>query len=1108
MRRAFVRASSYLVLSALWAGLASPLLAAQVRKVNGPLAHGEGYEAGDVLGFQLSSDGQWAAFLADPDGDDRMEVFGVPVGGRGGPRRLNGPLVAGGSLVEADTLPIPGEPVYFFEPWLAISATNRVVYRGDQDTDGVFELFSAPIDGSAPAQRIGGPLYVGQRFFLEVVTLLAPDGSRAAFLADPEDDDVWELYSTPLDGSAPQTRLNGPLVPGASFEPYRAGVVQLSPDGLTVVYRLDAAVDEVHELFAVPLAGGATPRRLNAPLVAGGDVEPEGLQVTDERVVFVADALVNGRFDLWSVPLDGSAAPLQLASSLGSLRTTLSPDGTRVLYVASDGRLFAVPITGGAATLLGGPTLPAGGSFVTDVRPSPGGRVVARANWRASSVVELFSMPLDGSSAPLVLNPALVAGGSVEEFVLAPAGERLVYRADQETLDVIELYGAPLDGSAPAVKLSTPLPEHGRVEPFPRITPDGLAVLFRADLDKTGTYELWKAPITGGAAPARVNGPLVSGGDVSQGGTSSGAVEYGFGVTADGARILYVADQRRNDAFALWSVRADLAAAPRELSGALELGPVLGDVVSFAWAEGGARLLYSADQIADGTYGLYSAATGRDDARLSRTLLGYGLELRTSPDGHWTAFSHPGACPPPPIPCFLRASLGCAPVDGSAPPVDMSEGLGGRPVAWAFDPGSTRLVFELEVIGQFYSSFGIFSRPTYGGPAVSLTEPPGLTYLAATGVPRIAPDGARVVFSQQLLESSGPDRLWCTPIDRGEAPRILAEAAHGSPAFRAYRITPTAERAVFVASLELQGLDELWQVPLHGARPPTRVGPLLPAHADVDPGFLLLPDGKGVLYLVDGLVDGSLELWRAPLEPSHGQAPVQLSAKAASGGGVAPSILSHIEDPEHAPQFALSPDGRSVVYRADQDRRGVFELFVVASDGRTPARKLHASLGAAPGVPPFAFRFAPDGEHVVYVAPDKVGTRRLHLARLDGLSDPEPLGGTFATGGGLYLDPQEGAAFSFALTPDGKRVVYVADQRVDETFELLLAPLDGGPARVLNSALVPGGDVRALGSRPLFALHPDGTRVAYVADQDEDEVFELYVAELDPRRVRPARLER
>jgi len=1108
MRRLRPFPSLPLVLPALALVLGAAPLAAQVRKVNGPLAHGEGYEAGDVLGFQLSSDGQWAAFFADPDGDDRMEVFGVPVGGRGGPRRLNGPLVAGGSLVESDTLPVPGEPVYFFEPWLAISSKNRVVYRGDQDTDGVFELFSAPIDGSAPAQRIGGPLYVGQRFFLEVVTLLAPDGSRAAFLADPEDDDVWELYSTPLDGSAPQTKLNGPLVSGASFEPYRAGVVHLSPDGLTVVYRLDAAVDEVHELFAVPLAGGAAPRRLNPPLVAGGDVEPEGLQVTDERVVFVADAQENDRRDLWSVPLDGSAAPLQLASSLGSLHTTLGPDGTRVLYVAEDGRLFAVPIAGGAAKLLGGPTLPAGGSFVTDVRASPGGRVVARANWRASSVVELFSMPLEGSSPPLVLNPALVAGGSVEEFVLAPAGERLVYRADQETVDVIELYGAPLDGSAPAVKLNTPLPEHGRIGAFPRVTPDGLAVLFRADLEQTGTYELWKAPIAGGSAPARVNGPLVPGGDVSEGGTSSGAVEYGFGATADGARILYVADQRRNDAFALWSVRADLAAAPRELSGPLELGPVLGDVVSFAWAEGGARLLYSADQIADGTYGLTSVETARDDARLPRTLLGYGLELRTSPDGHWTAFSHPGACPPPPIPCFPRASLGCAPVDGSGPPVNMSEGLGGRPVAWAFDPGSTRLVFELEVTGQFFSSLGIFSRSTYGGPALSLTEPPGLTYLAATGRPRIAPDGARVVFSQQLLESSGPDRLWCTPIDRAQPPRILAEAAHDSPAIRAYRITPTAERAVFVASLELRELDELWQVPLDGARAPTRVGPLFPAHADVDPGFLLLPDGESVLYLVDGLVDGSLELWRAPLEPSHGPPPVQLSTKPVSGGGVAPSIPTYVADPDHAPQFALSPAGRFVVYRADQDLRHVFELYVVPSNGRAPARKLHTPLGVAPGIPPAAFHFAPDGERVVYAAPDKAGTLRLHVARLDGLSAPEPLGGAFAAGGGLYLDPQEGAAFSFALTPDEKRVVYVADQRVDQTFELLLAPLDGGPARVLNSELVPGGDVRALGSRPIFALHPNGTRVAYVADQDEDEVFELYLAELDPRRLRPARQER
>jgi hypothetical protein len=85
--------------------------------------------------------------------------------------------------------------------------------------------------------------------------------------------------------------------------------------------------------------------------------------------------------------------------------------------------------------------------------------------------------------------------------------------------------------------------------------------------------------------------------------------------------------------------------------------------------------------------------------------------------------------------------------------------------------------------------------------------------------------------------------------------------------------------------------------------------------------------------------------------------------------------------------------------------------------------------------------------------------------------------------------------------------VYVADQRTDETIELLAAPLDGSsPARVLNGPLVPGGDVRSLDLlQAPFALSPDGRRVAYLADQRTDEVFELFLSSLEPpSHVRPA----
>ena len=41
---------------------------------------------------------------------------------------------------------------------------------------------------------------------------LSPDGSRVVYRLDYDQNDVFELYSAPADGSAPQVKLNGPLV--------------------------------------------------------------------------------------------------------------------------------------------------------------------------------------------------------------------------------------------------------------------------------------------------------------------------------------------------------------------------------------------------------------------------------------------------------------------------------------------------------------------------------------------------------------------------------------------------------------------------------------------------------------------------------------------------------------------------------------------------------------------------------------------------------------------------------------------------------------------------------------------------------------------------------
>ena len=81
-----------------------------------------------------------------------------------------------------------------------------------------------------------------------------------------------------------------------------------------------------------------------------------------------------------------------------------------------------------------------------------------------------------------------------------------------------------------------------------------------------------------------------------------------------------------------------------------------------------------------------------------------------------------------------------------------------------------------------------------------------------------------------------------------------------------------------------------------------------------------------------------------------------------------------------------------------------------------------------------------------------------------------------------------GIVRSFRISPDSARVVYRADQQTDEVYELYSVPIAGGPVTKLNGAQTAGGNVDA------YFVSPDAARVVYHADQQRDEVYELYLS--------------
>ncbi len=87
--------------------------------------------------------------------------------------------------------------------------------------------------------------------------------------------------------------------------------------------------------------------------------------------------------------------------------------------------------------------------------------------------------------------------------------------------------------------------------------------------------------------------------------------------------------------------------------------------------------------------------------------------------------------------------------------------------------------------------------------------------------------------------------------------------------------------------------------------------------------------------------------------------------------------------------------------------------------------------------------------------------------------------------------PTGGEVESFAWSPNGARIAYLADQNTDEVDELFSVLLDGTGRVTLNAALVSGGDVID------YQWSPDGSQIAYRASQEQADAIELYVVDAD-----------
>jgi Tol biopolymer transport system component len=432
-----------------------------------------------------------------------------------------------------------------------------------------------------------------------------------------------------------------------------------------------------------------------------------------------------------------------------------------------------------------------------------------------------------------------------------------------------------------------------------------------------------------------------------------------------------------------------------------------------------------------------------------------------------------------------------------------------------FSPDGGRVLYWADQdVDQKYE---IYSVPSVGGTAVklNLTLPDdGDTTNSSLA---FSPDGSRVLYSATLSSTWAYD-LYSVPSSGGTSVLLSPQLGYQQYAYFA-KFSPDSSRVIYVSNQEQNNRPELYSVPSIGGTP-VKLNSTLPAGAKVDAfTFQFSPDGSRALYLADQDTLNYKELYSVP---SAGGTPVRINTQLAANGGyvsgdvkfsadgadtffdanlqtgglgiykapIAGGSITKLTGPigNGAYYWELSHNRDRLMYVADSDNDGQLDIYTVPTTGGAPLEILHAfatpqqfNSGSAP-------RFTPDDSRVLYFDKDP-GNSAFNI-----YSVPST-GGSFVRLNKPIVAGGAIAAPYINVTPDGRRIIYQADQDTLDVEELFIVPAKGGIPVRINAPLVMSGDVSPYETR----VSPDGSRVIYNADQEVDGVNNVYMRVIEAK---------
>jgi Tol biopolymer transport system component len=349
----------------------------------------------------------------------------------------------------------------------------------------------------------------------------------------------------------------------------------------------------------------------------------------------------------------------------------------------------------------------------------------------------------------------------------------------------------------------------------------------------------------------------------------------------------------------------------------------------------------------------------------------------------------------------------------------------------------------------------------------------------------IGPNGERVAYIA-AQDSATESELYVVALDAPGVATKLSLALPANGTVTSFAFAPDGASIAYAADADAAGQTELYLVEIATADGGVKLNDPLQAGGNVQPAFRFSPDGTQVLYAADRDTDEFFDLFL--VDTAAPGTPATVNPALVANGSVTES-------------YEFSPDGTWIGYIADQDTDDVLELYAVPTATPGTSSKLNGTLAAGGDLCNFVFD--PTSQRVAYCAEEETnGVIELFIVELTAPGVTTKLNSPLVAGGRVT---------DYTFGADGDFLIYRADQETDDAYELYRVDLTNpGVGTKINGALVAGGsvDLPVILHRPEFMLTPDDLKVVYAADQDIDQQFDLYSVELSaagaPAKLTPA----